>query len=94
MLMIEILHYLKDPKLWEVWSFSRFGDINPRLLIYDPMGTQNGAPQSEILESRHLTNFSLQTMRRRRAAVVLLHGVRQVDEQNLAKKSLVWLESY
>ena len=30
--MIQILHYLKDPKLWELWYFAYYG-------LYDPVET-------------------------------------------------------
>ena len=29
LLMTEILHYLKDPKLWELWSIPSYGYKNP-----------------------------------------------------------------
>ena len=38
LLMIEILHYLKDPKLWELWYIPYYGScriyiINHRVLL-------------------------------------------------------------
>ena len=43
LLMIEILHYLKDPKRWELWSLHCSSSVGLILYVGSLKGPQNGS---------------------------------------------------
>ena len=57
LLMIEILHHLKDPKLWELWSIPYYGVV---LRIYRAYIINR---RLATLRFRHGTRLSLESRR-------------------------------
>ena len=71
LLMVKILHYLKDPKLWELWYVPYYGNGHGR--IYTINRTNNTAP-SDSTKLHNLTN-TLQSCTKKRLSP-------QTDKQN------------